>query len=191
MDNNKRIRKNFWNMSFKDLFNAFNDDFERDFQNIDSEYTEEGPITFGYSMRIGPETNYKPEVRQWGNLNEYRQKAGLPEVNWPFNQTSLPQNTTRQKQSERFIDILDENEHLKIIVEVPGFTKEKLSIEVSEEGTVLYLKGKVMNREINEQIQLPSKIEPKETKSTIKNGVLEILSKKQKSSEKSYKLKID
>ena len=191
MDNNKRIRENFWNMSFKDLLNAFNDDFEREFQNTDSEYSEEGPITFGYSMRIGPETNYQPEVRQWGNLNDYRQKIGLPQVNWPFNQNTLPQNASRQKKSERFIDILDENDQLKIIVEVPGFTKENLSIEVSEEGSVLDLNGKAMNREINERIQLPSKIEPKETKSTIKNGVLEILSKKQKSSEKSHKLKID
>ena len=191
MDKNKRIRENFWNMSFHDLFKAFNDDFERDFQNIDSEYKEEGPITFGYSMRIGPETNYRPEVRQWGNLNDYRQKSGLPQINWPFNQNILPENTSKQIESERFIDILDENEQLKIIVEVPGFTKENLSIEISEEGSVLLLNGKDGNREINEQIKLPSKIVPKETKSTIKNGVLEILSKKQKSSEKRHKLKID
>jgi HSP20 family protein len=191
MDKNKRIRDSFWNMKFNDLFKAFNEDFEQFFKNNESEYSENGPITFGYSMRIGPETNYQPEVRQWGNLNDYRQKVGLPQFNEPSNQNILTHNVSKQEKSNRFIDILDEDEYLKVIVEVPGFTKENMSIEVNEDGSALVLKGKAENREIDEQIELPSKIEPKETKSTIKNGVLEILSKKKKSIKTLHKLKID
>ncbi|MHA2174150.1 MAG: Hsp20/alpha crystallin family protein [Candidatus Hodarchaeales archaeon] len=191
MDKNKRIRDSFWNMKFNDLFKAFNEDFEQFFKNNESEYSENGPITFGYSMRIGPETNYQPEVRQWGNLNDYRQKVGLPQFNELSNQNILTHNVSKQEKSNRFIDILDEDEYLKVIVEVPGFTKENMSIEVNEDGSALVLKGKAENREIDEQIELPSKIEPKETKSTIKNGVLEILSKKKKSIKTLHKLKID
>ncbi|MHA2054568.1 MAG: Hsp20/alpha crystallin family protein [Candidatus Hodarchaeales archaeon] len=191
MDKNKRIRDSFWNMNFNDLFKAFNEDFEQFFKNNESEYSENGPITFGYSMRIGPETNYQPEVRQWGNLNDYRQKVGLPQFNELSNQNILTHNVSKQEKSNRFIDILDEDEYLKVIVEVPGFTKENMSIEVNEDGSALVLKGKAENREIDEQIELPSKIEPKETKSTIKNGVLEILSKKKKSIKTLHKLKID
>jgi HSP20 family protein len=132
-----------------------------------------------------------PEVRQWGNLNDYREKQGLPQIDLFSSAKTQPRITTKASTTDRFVDIIDEDESLKIIVEVPGFTKENLDIEINESGSTLTLKGKVDTREINQVIQLPSKIEPNKTKSSIRNGVLEIEGKKQKSSEKRHKLRID
>ncbi len=191
MNRKRRLFDDFWNFDLTDIFRSFNEDFETSIGEQKNEFTDGGPITFGYSMRIGPDTDYKPEVRQWGNLNDYRKKQGLPQFEmFPSleNRSHIP---TKTSSTDRFVDILDEDDSLKIIVEVPGFTKENLGIEIDENGQELTLQGKADSREINQIIQLPSKIEPKQTKSTIRNGVLEIRSKKQITTEKRHKLSIE
>ena len=92
---------------------------------------------------------------------------------------------------DRFVDFIDEEEYLKVIVEVPGFTKDTLKIDIDENGSEIYLTGTSELKKIQHTIKLPSKIEPNITKSSIKNGVLEIRGKKKKITSKRYNLKID
>lgn len=190
MNRKRRNSDNFWNMGFDEIFKAFTEEFNQMKNVFDSEFSENGPITFGYSMRIGPDTDYKPEVRQWGNLNDYSQKQGLPTREWPFQKHLKPQ-IQSTSMSDYFVDIIEEDDSLKIIVEIPGFIKENLTIEVSEDGQELILQGKTDTREINQVVKLPSRIKAELTKSTMVNGILEIRSKKQKTTEKRHKLRID
>ena len=125
MDKKRRNYDNFWNMDFNDIFKAFTEEFNQMKGNFDTELQEGGPITFGYSMRIGSDTDYKPEIRQWGNINDYRQKQGLPAIEWPFQQNLKPQIQSASL-NDYFVDIIEEDESFKIIVEIPGFTKENL-----------------------------------------------------------------
>jgi len=182
---------NFWNFGFFNLFEEFEEEINSLINNNLTEYQEGGPITYGYSINIGPETNYQPEIRQWGNLNDFRKKNNLPELENPFGLYQTPQLPKNSNSNNPYYDIIDEDDYLKVIVEVPGFTKETLLIEIDEEGSEIILKGNVEDREINTSIQLPSKIEAKGTKSSITNGILEIHGKKRKNSSKHFKLKID
>jgi HSP20 family protein len=191
MNRKRRFFDEFWNIGFNDFFRAFNEEFKPFYKENEGEYSEEGPITFGYSMKIGPDTDYQPEIRQWGNLNDYRKKRGLPEVELPFFKQSAPQLTSESRNSDRFVDIIDDEESLKVIVEVPGFTKENLTIEIDEDGKQITLNGECENRKIDQTITLPSKIETKQIKSSIHNGVLEIVAKKLKKAEKKHKVKIE
>lgn len=192
--NRKRRFFDIWNFNLEDIFRSFDEDITTLLRSSSSEYQEGGPITHGYSVRVGSDTNYQPEVRQWGNLNDYRRKQGLPELQFPlkglseFSEPRLPAASTL---NEKFVDFIDEDKHLKIIVEVPGFTKENLSINIDETGSEITLTGKSKSNELNQTIKLPSKIEANTTKSTIKNGVLEIRGKKIKNSSKKYQVKID
>jgi HSP20 family protein len=190
MNRKRRNFDNFWNMGFNEIFEAFTEEFNQKRDIFNSELSENDPVTFGYSMRIGPDTDYKPEVRQWGNLNEYRQKQGLPVIEWPFQKELKPQ-IQSSTSSEYFVDTIEEDDSIKVIIEIPGFTKENISIEVSEDGQEMILQGKTDSREINQVVKLPSRIDPKQTKSTMLNGILEIRSKKQKTTEKRHKLRID
>jgi HSP20 family protein len=190
MNRKRRNSDNFWDMGFNEIFEAFTEEFNQMRNNFNSEFKENGPITFGYSMRIGPDTDYKPEVRQWGNVNDYRQKQGLPALEWPVQENINPQ-IQSASMSDNFVDIIEEDDSIKIIVEIPGFTKENLTIEVSEDGQELILHGKTDRREINQIVKLPSRIKPELTKSTMVNGILEIRSKKQKTTEKRHQLRID
>ncbi|MHA2029592.1 MAG: Hsp20/alpha crystallin family protein [Candidatus Kariarchaeaceae archaeon] len=190
MNKKRRNYDNFWNIDFNDIFKAFTEEFNQMKGNSSAEMGETGPITFGYSMRIGSDTDYKPEIRQWGNLNEYRQKQGLPAIEWPYQKNLKPQIKSASL-NNYFVDIIEEDESFKIIVEIPGFTKENLKIEISEDNQGIILQGKSATREIDQVVELPLRIDPKQTKSTMLNGILEIRSKKQKTTEKRHQLRID
>ncbi len=192
MNRKRKIFDDFWNFNFDEMYRSFDEEMNA-LMRSSSEYEENGPISYGYSVRIGPDTNNQPEVRQWGNLNDFRKKRGLPEFKLPFKEigNSLPETSVEKHANELFVDFIDEDKNLRIIVEVPGFTKEDLSIDVNEEGTDISLKGKTERKEFNNIIQLPSKIEAKSTKSSIKNGILEITGKKNGSSSKTFKVKIN
>ncbi|MFX0015153.1 MAG: Hsp20/alpha crystallin family protein [Promethearchaeota archaeon] len=193
MNRKKRYFNNFWNFNFDEMFRSFEEEIETLRKSDSSSNQEGGPITFGYSFRVGPDTNYQPEIRQWGNLNEYRKHKGLPELHFPLKGFSEQQLSAASipTSGERFIDYIDEEKYLKIIVEVPGFTKDNLTININELGSEITLKGKADDKEFNETLKLPSKIEVKGIKSTIKNGVLEIRGKKIKDSSKKVKIEID
>ncbi len=193
MNRKKRFFDDFWNFNFEDILRSFDEEMNT-FMQSSSEYQENDPISYGYSVRIGPDTNYQPEVRQWGNLNDYRRKKGLPEIESPFKgiiNPELPISIPKTDSYEPFVDFIDEDKNLRIIVEVPGFTKADLSININEKGTEINLSGKSERKEFNKTIELPSKIEPKSTKSDVKNGVLEIIGKKKKNSTKQHKVNID
>jgi len=176
------------------MFSSFDEDINELMRSSNSEYQENGPISYGYSVRIGPDTNFQPEVKQWGNLNDYRLKKGLPDVEFPLTKIQNPQAQEALPESDstdRFVDFIDESKTLRIIVEVPGFTKANLSIDINEEGTEINLSGKSERKELNKTIKLPTKIEPKSTKSSINNGVLEIIGNKTNKSTKKVRIDID
>ncbi len=192
MNRRKRFFDNFWNFNLDEMFRSFQEEIDSMKQYNSSEYQEGDPISYGYSVYIGPDTNYQPEIRQWGNLNDYRKKKGIPEINFPLKGISehyLPSKVTSS--SDRYIEFIDEDDYLKVIVEVPGFTKENLTIKINETGTEITLSGKSQNKDFRETINLPSKIEAKTTKSSVKNGVLEIRGKKTSDSSSKYNVKID
>ena len=191
MDRKKRFFDDFRNFNFNDMFRSFEEELNALMHSGFSENSEHAPITYGYSVRIGPDTNYQPEVRQWGNLNDHRRKQGLPELEFPLKGLSEPRLPAASTLNERFVDFIDEDNHLKIIVEVPGFTKETLAIDINEEGSEIVLTGKSESSELNQTIKLPSKIEVKSIKSQVNNGVLEIRGKKIENSSKKFRVKID
>lgn len=194
MKRKKRFFDNFWSFNFEDMFSSFDEDMNELMRSSNSEYQENGPISYGYSVRIGPDTNYQPEVKQWGNLKDYRLKNGLPEIEFPLTKIHNPQAQEvlpEPDSTDRFIDFIDESKTLRIIVEVPGFTKANLSININEEGTEINLSGKSERKELNKTFKLPTKIEPKSTKSSINNGVLEIIGSKTDKSTKKVRIDID
>ena len=75
MNRKRKIFDDFWNFNFDEMYRSFDEEMNAQMRSS-SEYEENGPISYGYSVRIGPDTNNLPEVRQWGNLNDFRKKRG-------------------------------------------------------------------------------------------------------------------
>lgn len=127
------------------------------------EFRREGEINIGqakgvYGVTIKTAVGGKPIVSTFGNIKK------------------TPKGPTVSEEREPIVDIFDEKEEVRIIVEVPGVTEE--SIKTGINGDVLTLEAKDSDRKYYKEIVLPKEIDPGTLKSKYKNGVLEIRVKK-------------
>jgi HSP20 family protein len=115
--------------------------------------------SYGYSMTTGPDG--KPIVQEWG--------TGLPNGPNPLKpQPYLPETPEPLSQ----VDINPENKQVRVIVEMPGFTKESMRITGTENQ--LQLSANSETRQVDTIIPIKARIDPKTAKATYKNGVLDI-----------------
>ena len=115
--------------------------------------------SYGYSMTTGPDG--KPIIKEWG--------TELPRGP----QTLTPQPYVQETQDPLSqIDIDTENKTVRVIVEMPGFTKESIHITGTE--NTLKLTAHNETRQLDTEIPINAKVDPKTAKATYKNGVLDI-----------------
>lgn len=115
--------------------------------------------SYGYSMTTGPDG--EPVIKEWG--------TGLPKGDNPMKpQPFIPETPEPLSQ----VDIDTENMRARVIVELPGYTKESIKITGTE--NTLKLTADHETRHIDTEIPLNAKVDPKSAKATYKNGVLDI-----------------
>ena len=114
---------------------------------------------YGFSIKTG--LGGKPTVEPFGNV---KKTAKGPTVS---------------EEREPIVDIFDEKEEVRIIVEVPGVAEESIKTEIK--GDVLTLEAKDTGRKYYKEIVLPKNVDASTLKSRYKNGVLEIRIEKTKS----------
>lgn len=115
--------------------------------------------SYGYSMTTGPDG--KPVIREWG--------TGLPDGTNPLKpQPYIPETPEPLSQ----VDIDTDNKLVRVIVEMPGFTKESIKITGTENK--LQLSASNETRQVDTEIPINGKVDPKSAKANYKNGVLDI-----------------
>lgn len=165
---------------FDDMFRGFDQmrrEMEREFEDIEKripkdlirEYNtpqggkvrEVGPIVYGYSMTIGPDG--KPKVREFGNVKSIRGFGGIgrPEISGEI---------------EPLVDVTTTDNEVKVVVEMPGISKDKIRINVYD-GT-LEVKSEDPQRKYHRTIEIPPETDIETAKSAYNNGILEITFKK-------------
>jgi HSP20 family protein len=127
-----------------------------------SKVNEWGPFVYGYSVTIGPDG--KPQIREFGNVKP-EAKFGKPQINI-------------KEEREPLIDIIPSNGEIRIIAELPGVDKKDIKLHGTERN--LTISVDMPQRKYYKEVELPSKVDPKEAKSSYKNGVLEVTLKKKK-----------
>jgi HSP20 family protein len=113
-----------------------------------------------YGFKISTMSGGKPVIETFGNVKETAKDPVVEEVREPI------------------VDVFDEKEHLLVIVELPGVTKEKIKIEVN--GDILNLNTSDKDRQYAKEILLPHKVKAETMKTSYKNGILEITLEKLK-----------
>lgn len=166
-DNKKFNRNNF----FKDFFESF-DQFFSSFEfpqfewmndpEIQKKLKEEGRAFWGYSSYVGPDG--KPVIKTWGNMNPMK---GF-NISGGTQGISLDSGSNTEGYREPFIDIIEENDHIKILAELPGIKKEDINLKAKKDGL------KLSARNFEKFIPLDVEIDPKSIKANYNNGVLEI-----------------
>jgi HSP20 family protein len=135
---------------------------------------EYGPFVYGYSVKIGP--NGKPIVREFGNM-----KPG------PGGEEGLPLNL--QDQREPLVDVIDEEDQIKVLAELPGVEKGDIQLYVDEH--TLTIKVENPERRYHKELALPDEIDSSSSKSTYRNGVLETVIKKRKHRDTGTRISIE
>lgn len=121
-----------------------------------------GPFVYGYSVTVGP--NGKPQVREFGNIKP-ETRMGRPRVNI-------------KEQREPLVDVLETDGEIKVITELPGVEKKDITLHGTE--NTLTISVDTPQHKYYKEVETPAKIDPKQAKSSYKNGVLEVTVPKKK-----------
>ena len=82
-----------------------------------SRIKEMGPFIYGYSMTLGPDG--QPEIREFGNI-----KPGLKPSGFSFEPRK---NLDVKGEREPLIDVMSDDNEVKVIAELPGVEKKPVS----------------------------------------------------------------
>lgn len=147
---------------FKEIESTIPKDLVRERKLPDGSTAREmGPFVIGYSMTFGPDG--KPIIRKFGNVKPTMKQ--LP--------PGIPKPTIEvEEKREPLIDIMEEKDVIKIIAEVPGVEKSDIKLNCSEKSLTISVDTE--KRKYYKELELPTEVDPKISKASYKNGVLEI-----------------
>lgn len=141
---------------FKDLEGKFPKDLVKEEKLPDGSVKKEyGPFIYGYSVRIGPDG--KPVVREFGNVKRKVSPVKPLEV---------------KEAAEPLVDVITEENQIKVIAEVPGVDKQDIKLNVV--GKTLSIRAESERRKYSKDIELPEEVDPKSAKASYRNGILEV-----------------
>jgi len=113
-----------------------------------------------YGFKISTLKGGKSTIETFGNVKETAKGPVLEEVREPI------------------VDIFDEKDHILVIVELPGVSKDNIHVEVNGDILNISTSGKV--RQYAKEVLLPAKVNTETLKTAYKNGILEITLEKLK-----------
>ncbi|UCE38111.1 MAG: Hsp20/alpha crystallin family protein [Thermoplasmata archaeon] len=137
---------------------------------------EQGPYVYGFSMRLGPDG--KPHIEEFGNTKPPRRLEGGEGEQFEV------------AEREPLTDVIESKDSISITLEIPGVDKDEIELTVEEDKVSINVD--TSQRKYFKEIPLKSRVDPKTSKATYKNGVLDIILKKlQTKGQKGKKVKID
>jgi HSP20 family protein len=170
------------------MFNVFNDlstnapkELVREYQTADGgKVREVGPFVYGYSMTIGPDG--KPHVKEFGNF-----KAGKNIAGGHLGIQKLQISSEREPLS----DITTTDKEVKVVLEMPGISKEDIKINAYDEKVEVKTVDSSA-RKYHKVLNLPKSADIETARSTYNNGILEVtFDKKKESKPKGKEIKIE
>src|SRR3972149_6922865 len=151
---------------FHEMEKMMEEEFKSFSEKVPKEYVKErklpdgstvkelGPFVYGYSMKIGPDG--KPEIQEFGNIK--KGLKGAPQV---------------KEEREPLVDIVETNGEVRVVVELPGVEKSDIKLHGTEDS--IDISVDTPNYKYYKEVELPTKVRVKESKSSYKNGVLEVV----------------
>jgi HSP20 family protein len=177
----KREMERMFEEQFKGFESTVPKDLIREYETPEGgKVREVGPIVYGYSMTIGPDG--KPRVKEFGNVRSPSLRRGGGEGSFTRPLIS--------SEREPLSDVTASNTEVKVIVEMPGVSKDKIKINAYDNS--VEIKSDDPQRKYHEVIDLPPEADIETVKSTYKNGILEIVfKKKQQTKPKGKEVKVE
>ena len=162
---------------FKDIESKAPKDLVKEYEtSTGGKVREYGPFVYGYSMTIGPDG--KPKVREFGNVKS------------PFSSRGFFTRPLVSSEREPLADVTTTDKEVKVVVEMPGVSKENIKVNVYDNSLEVTTTG--TERKYHEVIEIPPETDIETVTSTYKNGILEIaFKKKEQTKPKGKQIKIE
>ena len=129
-----------------------------------------GPYFYGFSVTIGPDGI--PRIREWGNIRPGPVRPVISETIEPLT------------------DVIEEDDVIKVIIDMPGVEKEDINVEATER--TITVSAEREERRYFKRVTLPKPVLPETARAQYKNGVLTITVKKAEAErEKGFKVKVE
>ena len=160
-------------MWIKKRMMEFMDEFMRELARI-HEFPEEemfrsaNPFVYGIKITWTPDG--RPKIEEFGNVRRERGTSKIVE------------------EVEPLVDILDEGDKLRVVVEVPGVEKDKIKLRAKGKTLIIDAEN---GKKYYKEIQLPEEVDIKTAKAHYRNGVLEVELKKSKKSREEFEIKVE
>ncbi|MEM1521531.1 MAG: archaeal heat shock protein Hsp20 [Thermofilaceae archaeon] len=152
---------------FEEMDRLIDEMMKESFETFKSGRRVIGPYYYGFSVTIGPDG--VPRVKEWGNI-----RPGVrPRI---------------AESIEPFTDVIEEEDIVRVIVDIPGVEKEDISVEVTE--TEIRISAERGERKYFKSVKLPARIRPETAKASYKNGVLTITVEKVEKGKKPSGVKV-
>ncbi len=114
----------------------------------------------GFSVKVGPDG--KPTFSSFGNKPQVKAN--------PQNPAGIPQVIADER--EPLTDVIDDGARIAITMELPGVTREDINLNMTEGE--LEIGVDTERRKYHKRVKLPAKVDPKTTKATYTNGILDV-----------------
>ncbi len=166
-DEMRREMERQFEEQFKSFQSTVPKDLVREYETPEGgKVREVGPIVYGYSMTIGPDG--KPRVREFGNVRSPSLRGGGSSFTRPM----------ISSEREPLADVTTSNTEVKVILEMPGVSKDKIKINAYDNS--VEIKSDDPQRKYHEVIDLPPEADIETARSSYRNGILEIIFNKKK-----------
>jgi HSP20 family protein len=123
---------------------------------IDTGEGKKAKAVYGFSMKMGINGEQEPKIEPFGNVHR-DEKTG---------------ETTVQEVSEPLIDLIEEQDHLLLLAEIPGVANEDVTLDLN--GDVLTLHAEKGSKKYHKEILLPRSFEAEKMEYACRNGILEV-----------------
>lgn len=134
---------------------------------------------YGFTVRLGVgETSGHKDVSGHKGVFVHKDVSGPQDVPMLDDAAEFSNEENRNQEAvlEPVVDVLDEGPHLVVISELPGVTKDEISIEI--DGSTLKLSAPGTRHCFRREVNLPVPAEPVPLSNSFKNGILELTLKK-------------
>jgi HSP20 family protein len=164
---------------FEDLEKRIPKDLVREYDTPQGgKVREVGPLVYGYSMTVGPDG--KPRMREFGNVKPSRRFGFGTGISRPEISGEM----------EPLADITTTDKEVKVVIEMPGISKERIKVNAYEGKVVV--KSDDPQRKYHKTIEIPPETDIETARCAYNNGILEItFNKKEQAKTKGKTIKIE
>jgi HSP20 family protein len=165
------------NRLFREIFEEFDEEVRRLMREMErlSEFDERSlrslvgrPYVWGFEIVVGPDG--VPRIKEFGNI---RRVGRAPKIT---------------EEVEPLVDVIEEDDRVRVVVELPGVEKDKISLKAS--GRRLIIKAS-NHKKYYKEVELPAEVDISTAKANYRNGVLEVELRKKRGEGEEREIRVE